>query len=108
MKKGMIKVIALYPSGDGKTFDMDYYINKHIPMAAGLLGDAVKGLTVEKGLAGAAPDLPVPYVAVANTYFDSIQAFQTAFGSHHMDALKDDVSNYTNIEPITLISEVMI
>ena len=103
----MIKVIVLYPSGDGKTFDMDYYINKHMPMAAGLLGDAVKGFTVEKGLAGAAPDLPVPYVAVANTYFDSIEAFQTAYGPH-MDTLMADVSNYTNIEPIVLFSEVMI
>jgi uncharacterized protein (TIGR02118 family) len=107
MKKGMIKVIVLYPSGDGKTFDMDYYINKHVPMAAGLLGDAVKGVTVEKGLAGAAPDLPVPYVAVANTYFDSIETFQTAYGPH-IDTLMADVSNYTNIEPIVLFSEVMI
>ena len=107
MKKGMIKVIVLYPSGDGKTFDMDYYINKHIPMATGLLGDVVKGLTVEKGLAGAAPDVPVPFMAVASTYFDSVEAFQSAFGPH-MDALISDVPNYTNIEPITLISEVII
>jgi len=107
MKKGMIKVIVLYPNGDGKTFDMDYYINKHMPMAAGLLGDAVKGVTVEKGLAGVAPDLPVPYFAVANMYFDSVEAFQTAYGPH-MDALGSDLPNYTNTEPIALISEVMI
>jgi uncharacterized protein (TIGR02118 family) len=107
MKKGMIKVMVLYPSGDDKTFDMDYYINKHLPLAKGLLGDVVKGLTVEKGLAGAAPDIPVPFMAVASTYFDSVEAFQTAFGPH-MDALISDVPNYTNIEPITLISEVII
>ena len=107
MKKGMIKVIVLYPNGDGKTFDMDYYINKHMPLAKGLLGDVVKGLTVEKGLSGAAPDLPVPYFAVASTYFDSVEAFQTAYGPH-MDALGSDLPNYTNTEPIVLISEVMI
>ncbi len=107
MKKGMIKVIVLYPSGDGKTFDMDYYINKHLPLAKGLLGDVVKGLTVEKGLAGAAPDIPVPFMAVASIYFDSVEAFQTAYGPH-MDALGSDLPNYTNTEPITLISEVMI
>ena len=107
MKKGMIKVIALYPGGDGKTFDMDYYINKHLPLAKGLLGDVVKGLTVEKGLAGAAPDSPLPFLAVASVYFDSVEAFQTAYGPH-MDALASDVPNYTNIEPITLISEVII
>lgn len=107
MKKGMIKVIVLYPSGDGKTFDMDYYINKHMPLAKSLLGDVVKGLTVEKGLSGAAPDLPLPFMAVASIYFDSVEAFQTAYGPH-MDALGSDLPNYTNIEPITLISEVII
>ncbi|MEE9574256.1 MAG: EthD family reductase, partial [Candidatus Neomarinimicrobiota bacterium] len=61
MKKGMIKVSAFYPSGDNNTFDMDYYLNKHIPMVAGLLGDAVKGATVEKGLVGGTPDAPVTY-----------------------------------------------
>lgn len=107
MKKGMIKVIVLYPSGEGKTFDMDYYINKHMPLAKSLLGDVVKGLTVEKGLAGAAPDIPVPFMAAASIYFDSVEAFQIAYGPH-MDALSSDMPNYTNCEPITLISEVMI
>jgi len=46
MKKGMIKVSVLYPNGDGKSFDMDYYCSKHVPMVAGLLDDAVKGATV--------------------------------------------------------------
>ena len=45
MKKGTIKVSVLYPDGEGKTFDMDYYCNKHVPMVAGLLGDAVIGAT---------------------------------------------------------------
>ena len=107
MKKGMIKGIVLYPSGEGKTFDVDYYCNKHMPMVAGLMGDALKGAAVEKGIAGGAPDVPAPYAAVGNLYFDSVEALQTAFGTH-MDAIMADASNYTNIEPVMLISEVMI
>jgi hypothetical protein len=42
MKKGMIKVSALYPNDKGKQFDMNYYCNTHLPMVLGLLGDAVK------------------------------------------------------------------
>ena len=57
LKKSSIKVSVLYPAGEGKNFDMDYYVEKHIPLAAGLLGDAVLGATVEKGLAGGAPGL---------------------------------------------------
>ena len=55
MTKGSIKLTVLYPAGEGKHFDMDYYLNSHIPMAAGLLGDAVIGAAVEKGLGGGAP-----------------------------------------------------
>src|ERR1700754_5202622 len=48
VKKGMIKVTILYPNGDGKTFDMDYYSKKHMPMVAKLLGGALKSLGIDK------------------------------------------------------------
>lgn len=40
VKKGMIKVPVLYPSGEGKTFDIDSYVYKHIPTAESALGDS--------------------------------------------------------------------
>ena len=107
MKKGMIKVSVLYPNGDGKTFDMNYYCNKHVPMVAGLLGDAVKGATVEKGLGGGTPNAPAPYVAMGNLYFDTVQAFENSFGPN-TDKIMSDIPNYTNIEPIIQVSEVQI
>ena len=107
MKKGMIKVSVLYPNGDGKTFDMDYYCNKHVPMVAGLLGDAVKGATVEKGLGSGTPDEQAPYAAMGNLYFDTIQAFENSFGPN-ADKIMGDIPNYTNIEPVIQISEVQI
>jgi len=55
MTKGMIKVSVLYQNIEGKKFDMDYYCNTHIPMVKELLGVALKGATVEKGLGGAVP-----------------------------------------------------
>ena len=45
----MIKVAILYPNGEGKTFDMDYYSNKHMPMAASLFGDSLKAMSIDKG-----------------------------------------------------------
>jgi uncharacterized protein (TIGR02118 family) len=107
MKKGMIKVSAFYPSSDNNTFDMDYYCNKHIPMVAGLLGDAVKGATVEKGLVGGTPDTPAAYAAIGNLYFNSIEAFEKSFGAN-ADAIMADLPNYTNSEPVLQISEVII
>lgn len=102
----MIKLIVLYPNGEGKKFDMDYYCNKHIPMVAGLLGDAVKGATVENGLSGEEPGSTPPYLAVGNLYFDTLEDFQKSFGPHS-DKIGADIPNYTNIDPVILISKVM-
>ena len=107
MKQGLIKVSVLYPGGPGKTFDMDYYCNKHVPMVSGLLGDAIKGATIEKGLSGATPDMEPQFVASGHIYFESVEAFQQSFGAN-ADAIMGDIPNYTNIEPSILISEVMI
>ena len=107
MKKGTTKVSVFYPAGQGNTFDMDYYCNKHIPMVAGLLGDAVKGATVESGLASAAPGSSAPYAAMGNIYFESMDSFKKSFVPN-APTIMADTPNYTNAEPIVQISEVLI
>jgi hypothetical protein len=56
----MIKVSVLYPNGEGKTFDMEYYLGTHIPMVMQLLGDACKKGAAEQGIAGGAPGSAPP------------------------------------------------
>src|SRR5690606_24129450 len=77
---GMIKVTILYPNDEGKMFDMDYYANKHMPMLAELFGDTLKKLEIDKGMSGRTADDPTPYLAIGHLYFDSIEAYQNAFG----------------------------
>jgi uncharacterized protein (TIGR02118 family) len=107
VKKGMIKLSVMYPNGEGKTFDIDYYCNQHIPMVAGLLGDAVIGATVESGLGSAAPGSTAPYAAMGNMYFEYMESFQNSFGPN-AEAIMADAPNYTNAEPTVQISEVII
>jgi uncharacterized protein (TIGR02118 family) len=107
MNKGMIKVSVLYPNAEGKNFDMDYYCNSHLPMVSELLGDALKGATVEKGLGGATPGSSAAYAAMGNMYYNSIEEFQTAFGPNAKEIM-GDLPNFTNIEPVIQISEVLI
>ena len=107
MKKGMIKVSLLYPNGEGKNFDMGYYLNRHAPMVMGLLGDAAKGATIEAGVSGPAPGSAAPYVAMGNIYFDNVESFNNSFGPNATQIM-GDIPNYTNIEPVIQISEVMI
>ncbi len=107
MEKGMIKVSVLYLNGEGITFDMDYYMNKHIPMVGGLLGDSIKAATVEKGLGGGEPGSPATYIAMGNLYFSTMESFENSFGPN-ADAIMADLHNFTNSTPIIQISEVVI
>ena len=102
----MIKVTILYPNGDGKTFDMDYYSNKHMPMVAELLGDSLKLLAIDQGVAGRTPDEPMPYLAIGYLYFDQLSEYQNSFGPN-AEKILGDIPNYTNIQPIVQISEVL-
>ncbi|WP_210211317.1 MULTISPECIES: hypothetical protein [unclassified Mesorhizobium] len=40
----MIIVSFLYPNTERARFDAAYYVEKHVPLALGLLGDAVRGI----------------------------------------------------------------
>lgn len=101
----MIKVSVFYSNTEGKKFDMAYYCDKHIPMVKQKLGAACKRIDVDQGLAGAQPGSRPGFAAMAFLSFDSVDAFQGAFGPHS-EAIMADIPNYTDIEPIIQINEV--
>ncbi|MBS9463435.1 EthD family reductase [Flagellimonas sp. 389] len=105
-KKGMVKVIILYPNSEGKTFNMDYYANKHMPMIAHVMGDALQCYTIDKGISGRTADDPIPYLAIGYLYFNKLSDYRNAFPPN-AKKIVGDVPNYTNIQPIVQISEVM-
>jgi uncharacterized protein (TIGR02118 family) len=103
----MIKVSVLYPGGEGTTFDHDYYVDKHIPMVAELLGDKLRAVSVDRGLGGREPGSPPPYVAMAHLVFDSVEDFQAAMGPH-AEQIGADVANYTNTTAAMQLSEIAV
>jgi uncharacterized protein (TIGR02118 family) len=106
VQKGMIKVTILYPNAEGKKFDMDYYTNKHMPLVASLLGDSLKLFGIDKGIGGRTPADPIPYAAIGYLYFDRLSAFRQSFGPH-AEKIRSDIPNYTDIQPVIQISEVI-
>ena len=103
----MIKMSIFYPNQEGSKFDMDYYCKSHIPMIQQKLGEACKGVAVEQGLGGATPGSRAAYAAMGHLYFDSVEAFQAAFGPH-AQAIIADVPNFTDIQSTIQLSEVKI
>lgn len=106
VEKGLIKVSVMYPFAEGKTFNMEYYETKHMPMVAGLLGSNLVKYTIEKGIASGIPNQALPYMAIGTFYVKSLSDYQAAIGPHR-DAIRADFPNYTNIAPVILVSEVV-
>ena len=102
---GMFKVAILYPNGDDKTFDMDYYEKKHMRMVAGYLGKNLKFYEIDKGIAGRTPNDKVPFVAIGYFYINDVAEYNKAIAQNR-DAVISDFKNYTNIQPVVLISEI--
>ncbi len=105
LAKGMYKVTILYPNGEGKTFDMDYYEQKHMPMVANFIGDNLKFYEIDKVISGRTPNDQPPHLAVGYFYVSNIAEYNQAIGAN-LDAIVNDFKNYTNIQPMVQISEI--
>ena len=105
-EKGLIKIAVMYPFAEGKTFNMEYYEKKHMPMVAGYLGANLVKYTIEKGIASGIPTQPLPYLAIGTFYVKSLADYQAAIGPNR-EAIRADFANYTNVLPVILVSEVV-
>jgi uncharacterized protein (TIGR02118 family) len=105
-EKGLVKVSVMYPFEEGKTFNMEYYETKHMPMVAAFLGSNLVKYTIEKGLASGIPNQPLPYMAIGTFYVKSLSEYQAAIAPNR-DAIRADFVNYTNAAPVILVSEVV-
>ena len=105
----MVRISILYPNKKGSRFDMAYYIERHMPQSIRLLSahPGFKGVSVEKGLGGAAPGSEAAYVAMCHFLFDSVEAFMSAFAPHAPE-LQGDIPNYTDVAPLIQVNEVLI
>jgi len=101
----MIKVTVLYPNTPDARFDMKYYVTHHMPMVRDKCAGACHSIAAESGLAGGDPGSKAPYIAIGHLTFDSVEAFQKAFGPHAAEIMAD-IPNYTNTQPTIQISEI--
>lgn len=105
----MVKISILYPNTPGSRFDFDYYVQRHMPRAIDLLGahPGYRGVSVERGLGGAAPGSPAAYAAMCHFEFNTVDDFVAAFMPNAPE-LQGDIPNYTDVAPTIQINEVVI
>jgi hypothetical protein len=76
----VIRVNVLYLSTEGARFDFDYYLQRHIPMVKDRLEPfGLTAVTVDRSVAGLVPGTPARHV----------------------------YANYTNIQPVIDVAEVL-
>jgi uncharacterized protein (TIGR02118 family) len=104
-EKGLIKISVMYPFSEGKTFNIEYYETKHMPMVAGFLGENLVKYTIEKGVASGIPNQQL-YMAMGTFYVKNLAEYQAATAPNR-DAIRADFANYTNVAPVIFVSEVV-
>lgn len=103
----MVRLTVLYPKSATSYFGMDYYLQKHTPLAResftpfGLLR-----VELEEGLTGGAPDTPPAYHMIASFSFNTMEELQQAVISQ-AKKLKADIPNFTDSQPQMQISSVI-
>lgn len=103
----MYKVSILYPVREGATFDFEYYCQQHMPMVKEKLGTACTGIAVDKGIGGGEPDSPPAYVAIGYILADDLGQLMAGVAEHG-ESFREDVHNYTNIDPVIQVNEILI
>ena len=101
----MVKVSILYPNDEGKKFDMDYYLDTHMPLVQKLLGAACTKIGVDQGIAGGTPGSKAPYIAIGHLYFNSVEDFVSSF-TPNANAIMNDLPNFTDIIPVPQVNEI--
>lgn len=100
----MIQVSLLFPNRPGAEFDLSYYVEIHMPMLRRLLGERCRRVAAQRALPACVG--PSAFVAVGQLEFDSIDDFERAFADN-APRIAGDRSNFTNIEPIVQIGEIV-
>ena len=101
----MVKLTVMYPQQNGKNFNLDYYLKDHFALVQKAWGGLMKGAEVVRGVAGGAPGESPTYHIMALINFESMDDFNQALAKG--GPLFADIPNFTDIEPVVQVSEVL-
>ncbi len=98
----MIRMSVMYPNEEGKRFDLDYYVQKHMALCRKLMGPEV----LVKSEVDKAADPNAPFICIGHLYFKTMEEFQNGFFPHAA-TMTADIANFTDVTPQVQISEIV-
>ena len=103
----MVVVSVYYPLAGGKKFDLDYYLDSHVPWVKELLEPmGMREIRIHQGVAPA-PGAEPEFGYIADLYFDSMDEMNAALAEHGPKT-QADIPNFTDCTPIIQISNVLV
>ena len=97
-----VTFMAMYPDETDSNFDLDYYINDHIPLVKKLWGSSLLSVRVIKGVSNT--ESSPMYQIIAILEVDSIDNLHQLIAKHGPE-LGADFPNYSRVKPTIQISE---
>jgi len=102
----MFVITVLYPLTPGTAFDLDYYINSHLPLVRRLFEPmGQRDMRMHKGLSNGGPGEPA-FGVIAELFFDDMECLTAALVAHGAET-QADIPNFTDSTPIVQISEAV-
>jgi uncharacterized protein (TIGR02118 family) len=101
----MYRMTITYTGDADARFDFDYYCSKHMPMVADFYGDIVEKWEVSKGMSDPMGG-PAPYIAIGQFWLNDLGPMKAAMKEHGREIMAD-IPNYTDMQPVIQIEEVL-
>jgi uncharacterized protein (TIGR02118 family) len=96
-------VTVLYPAQEGATFNLDYYLKTHMPLAQKHW--TKYGLKSYKVTKFSTPDSVYSHGVYME--FEDYEGFQKAVQSPETKEVMGDVENFSNVKPVIVAGEVV-
>ena len=99
-------ITVLYENVDDATFDLDYYMAKHMPLVEEKFKPfGIKGWRVLKAVGTPVGGKPL-YSVIANLEFDAADQFRAAVAAEG-GMVFGDVPNFSNKDPVVVIGDLV-
>ncbi len=99
-------ITVLYENVDDATFDLDYYVGKHMPLVdVKFKPFGIKGWRVLKAVGTPFGGKPA-YSVICNLEFDTADQFRAAVAAEGWPVF-GDVPNFSNKDPVVVIGDLV-
>ena len=99
-------ISVMYENVDDATFDLDYYMTKHMPLVGEKFKPfGIKGWRVLKAVSGPTGEKPL-YSIIANLEFDTVEQFRAAVAAEGGPVFAD-VPNFSNKAPVVVMADLV-